>query len=120
VPDVVEALLAWESQVFESWPPGCAQVDAVTPHRHSLSSQQLELLVAERDRAIGSNDSVPRHLLSRRPEDVADKAWRRTVDVTVGTDESGRNRTNAGEDQLGSSGRGGPHRTTLADTAGVG
>jgi hypothetical protein len=84
-------------------PPRTADVDATPTHGDSLLAEQLELQLTHWSGPVCANDSLPRHVLRRGCEHVADEARRRTIDVPKGAHEAHRYRPDAREDRPSSS-----------------
>jgi len=75
--------------------PGLSEVDSVAAHRNALAQQQLALLCALRQAAVGADDALPGQVVVRLREHEADEARRPGVDVAVGPDEALRDRADA-------------------------
>src|SRR5580765_6827937 len=60
------------------------EIDAIPEQRHSVLAQELELLLALRDRAVRTNDAEPRKVrLVGGGQHATHEAWRVGVDVAV-------------------------------------
>ena len=66
--------------------PCVLEVDAASTHRHALPQQELALSAPHREGPVGPDDAVPRDVLLRRREDVADQTGRGGIDVAIRSD----------------------------------
>jgi hypothetical protein len=78
--------------------PRLTEVDAVAAQGNPLSVEQSTLPLPHREAPVGADDAVPRQILVRVRQHVADQARRVGVDVAVRPDESLRNVPHTGND----------------------
>ena len=77
-----------------------SQVDADAAHGDALGEQELALHLPLREAPVGPHHAMPRKANVNGRENMPDEAGRAGIDVAVGADESGGDRTHALHDAI--------------------